>query len=145
MKGREPNHAVALQASGERSGPLQSSLGSVIAAGGGHERVDAAVEVLGERALPLPRDRRDHMPRAVGCFRRVGFDVLAYPVDWRTRGAIDLVFPFATVAGGLGRTDAAVREWVGLVTYWLTGKTSELFPGPSQARPAAAAADDKPP
>ena len=25
-----------------------------------------------------------HMPRAIGCFRRVGFAVEAYPVDWRT-------------------------------------------------------------
>jgi uncharacterized SAM-binding protein YcdF (DUF218 family) len=72
-----------------------------------------------------------HMPRAVGCFRRVGFDVVAYPVDWRTRGAIDLMFPFATVAAGLARTDVAIKEWVGLLVYWLTGKTSELLPGPA--------------
>ena len=26
-----------------------------------------------------------HMPRAVGCFRRAGFPVVAYPVDFRTR------------------------------------------------------------
>jgi uncharacterized SAM-binding protein YcdF (DUF218 family) len=71
------------------------------------------------------------MPRAVGCFRRVGFDVVAYPVDWRTRGAIDLVFPTATVAAGLARTDVAIKEWVGLLVYWLTGKTSELLPGPA--------------
>ena len=72
-----------------------------------------------------------HMPRAVGCFRRVGFDVVAYPVDWRTRGAIDLMFPVATVAAGLARTDVAIKEWVGLVVYWLTGKTTELLPGPA--------------
>ena len=71
-----------------------------------------------------------HMPRAVGCFRRAGFAVVPYPVDWRTRGALDLVIPFASVAGGLARTDVAVREWIGLAAYWLTGKTSELFPGP---------------
>ena len=71
-----------------------------------------------------------HMPRAVGCFRQVGFDVVAYPVDWRTRGAVDLLYPFATVAAGLARTDVAVKEWIGLVVYRLTGKTSELFPGP---------------
>jgi hypothetical protein len=23
-----------------------------------------------------------------------------------------------------------VREWVGLFMYWITGRTSELFPGP---------------
>jgi uncharacterized SAM-binding protein YcdF (DUF218 family) len=72
-----------------------------------------------------------HMPRAVGCFRRAGFEVVAYPVDWRTHGAVDLMSPFATVAAGLARTDVAVKEWVGLAAYRLTGKTSELFPGPN--------------
>ena len=71
-----------------------------------------------------------HMPRAVGCFRKAGFDVVAYPVDWRTRGVLDLVIPFDTVARGLARTDVAVKEWIGLAVYWLTGKTSALFPGP---------------
>ncbi len=27
-----------------------------------------------------------HMPRAVGCFRRAGFSVAAYPVDFATHG-----------------------------------------------------------
>jgi uncharacterized SAM-binding protein YcdF (DUF218 family) len=71
-----------------------------------------------------------HMPRAIGAFRRAGFPVQAYPADWRTRGAGDLLRPFDSVADGLKRTDAAVREYVGLVTYWMSGRTSELFPGP---------------
>jgi len=71
-----------------------------------------------------------HMPRAVGVFRQAGFPVEAYPVDWRTRGAEDVMRPFATLGDGLRRTDTAMREWVGLVAYWLTGKSSELFPGP---------------
>jgi len=73
-----------------------------------------------------------HMPRAVGCFRRVGFQVEAYPVDWRTGGLQDLWRPFRSASAGLARTDAAVREWVGLMAYWLTGRSSELFPGPNQ-------------
>ena len=71
-----------------------------------------------------------HMPRAVGAFRRVGFAVEAYPVDWRTRGPIDLAIPFESITAGLRRTDTAVHEWVGLVAYWLSGRTSALFPGP---------------
>ncbi len=71
-----------------------------------------------------------HMPRAMATFRAAGFPVEAYPVDWRTRGPIDAVRPFASLADGLRRTDTAVHEWIGLVTYRLTGKTSELFPGP---------------
>jgi uncharacterized SAM-binding protein YcdF (DUF218 family) len=72
-----------------------------------------------------------HMPRSVGCFRKVGFRVEPYPVDWRTRGWQDLLHPFGSMSRGLARTDAAAREWVGLVAYWLTGRSSELFPGPS--------------
>jgi hypothetical protein len=30
----------------------------------------------------------------------------------------------------LQRTDVAVREWIGLVVYRITGKTAELFPSP---------------
>ena len=72
-----------------------------------------------------------HMSRAVGCFRRAGFSVEPYPVDWRTSGVGDLVRPFDVLSGGLGRTDVAMREWIGLLAYWITGRTSALFPGPA--------------
>ena len=75
-----------------------------------------------------------HMPRAVGVFRKADFPVEPYPVDWRTRGYEDALRLFPTVGDGLRRADTAVREWVGLAVYWLTGRSSELFPGPV-ARP----------
>ena len=71
-----------------------------------------------------------HMPRAIAAFRAAGFAVEAYPVDWRTRGPIDLVRPFGTISDGLARTDTAVHEWFGLFSYWLTGRSAVLFPGP---------------
>jgi uncharacterized SAM-binding protein YcdF (DUF218 family) len=71
-----------------------------------------------------------HMPRAVGCFRRAGFAVEPYPVDWQTGGAADLLSPFEAVSAGLGLTDIAMREWTGLLIYRLTGRTSALFPAP---------------
>jgi uncharacterized SAM-binding protein YcdF (DUF218 family) len=71
-----------------------------------------------------------HMPRAIGTFRKVGFEVEAFPVDWRTSGWDDALLPFRRVSAGLARTDTAMREWNGLVVYWLTGRSSELFPGP---------------
>jgi uncharacterized SAM-binding protein YcdF (DUF218 family) len=71
-----------------------------------------------------------HMPRAIGIFRRAGFAVEAYPVDWRTRGRVDLMMPFDSLTGGLRRTDTAMREWVGLLAYWATGQSSALFPAP---------------
>jgi uncharacterized SAM-binding protein YcdF (DUF218 family) len=69
-----------------------------------------------------------HMPRAIGVFRKAGFPVEPYPVDWRTRRAEDGLRPFATIVDGLRQTDTAVHEWVGLAIYWLTGRSSELFP-----------------
>jgi len=71
-----------------------------------------------------------HMPRAVGVFRKVGFAVEPYPVDWRTRGWVDVLRPFATIGDGLRRGDTTMREWVGLLIYWLTGRSSALFPAP---------------
>jgi uncharacterized SAM-binding protein YcdF (DUF218 family) len=71
-----------------------------------------------------------HMPRAIGVFRKIGFPIEAYPVDWRTRGAEDMTRPFAVMSEGLQRSDTAVHEWIGLLVYWLTGRSSELFPGP---------------
>jgi uncharacterized SAM-binding protein YcdF (DUF218 family) len=87
-------------------------------------------------ANPKPGERwllvtsASHMPRAMGAFRAAGFPVEAYPVDWRTRGPADFVRPFASLSDGLQRTDAAAHEWVGLFAYWLTGKTTTLFPAP---------------
>jgi len=72
-----------------------------------------------------------HVPRAMGMFRMAGFPVEPYPVDWRTRGVEDTWRPFPSLAEGLRRTDTAVREWAGLVIYWFSGRSSELFPGPS--------------
>lgn len=71
-----------------------------------------------------------HMPRSVGVFRAVGFPVEAYPVDWRTKGPGDLWTSFRTFAGGLARADTAAYEWVGLLAYWLSGRTPEILPGP---------------
>jgi uncharacterized SAM-binding protein YcdF (DUF218 family) len=69
----------------------------------------------------------------MGVFRKAGFEVEAYPVDWRTRGWDDALRPFPTMGEGLRRADIAVREWVGLVMYRLTGQSAGLFPGPSAA------------
>ncbi|RTE91536.1 YdcF family protein [Bradyrhizobium sp. LVM 105] len=73
-----------------------------------------------------------HMPRSIGIFRKAGFEVEAYPVDWRMGGRDDL-FSFTNMAAdGLRRTEVAVREWIGLVAYRLMGRTDELLPGPAK-------------
>lgn len=71
-----------------------------------------------------------HMPRAMGCFREVGWkNLIAYPVDYSTtgRGGFELHFgPF----GGLDRLETALHEWIGLTVYWILGRTNVYFPGP---------------
>jgi len=78
-----------------------------------------------------------HMPRAIGAFRKAGFEIEAWPVDYRTRGEADLARPFDKVSEGLRRVDVASREWAGLLAYRLTGRSEALFPAP---RPPAAVA-----
>jgi len=70
-----------------------------------------------------------HMPRAVGCFRRIGFPVEAYPVAWQTRWRGNFR-PGNLMSNGLGTLDRATHEWLGLIVYWLSGYTSELLPRP---------------
>ncbi|MBN9292094.1 MAG: YdcF family protein [Hyphomicrobium denitrificans] len=71
-----------------------------------------------------------HMPRAVACFRAVGFKVVPFPVDYRTRGSDEYRRPIPSIALGLEATDLAAHEWLGLATYRFTGLTKELFPPP---------------
>jgi uncharacterized SAM-binding protein YcdF (DUF218 family) len=71
-----------------------------------------------------------HMPRAMGIFRRVGFDVTAYPVDFLTYGNIRDFIPASYVIDQLIMLNFALHEWIGLVAYRLTGKTDALFPSP---------------
>ena len=71
-----------------------------------------------------------HMPRSMGIFRRAGFNVTAYPVDYRTYGDDrDWRFTYV-VLDELTMLDLAMHEWIGLVAYHLTGKTNAWFPAP---------------
>ena len=137
---RRHRHAVLRRRAGSRASPRACSRASA-----SRSRASARGQVAQharERAFtkelvqPKPGERwllvtsAHHMPRAVGVFRAAGFPVEAYPVDFRTRGAVDLLRPFSTLGDGLRRTDTAIREWVGLLVYRMTGQTAELFPAP---------------
>lgn len=71
-----------------------------------------------------------HMPRAVGVFEKVGFAVVAYPVDFRTSGGSGINRPFAFISEGLRRLDIGTKEWAGLIAYYLAGRTVGLLPYP---------------
>ena len=71
-----------------------------------------------------------HMPRSVGCFRRAGWTVVPFPVDYETGGQSELEVQFNALSG-LGTIHKALREWIGLVAYRLLDRTDTLFPGPA--------------
>ena len=62
-----------------------------------------------------------HMPRAMGAFRAVGFAVEADPVDFRNSKAD---------VAGREKAVLALREYIALFAYWLSGRSNELFPSP---------------
>ncbi len=68
-----------------------------------------------------------HMPRAVGIFCEQRWPVLPYPVDFRSdrERMLRLELRFAEHLLTLRQ---ASREWLGLVAYYLTGKTAQFLP-----------------
>jgi len=57
-----------------------------------------------------------HMPRAIGSFRKAGFEVEPWPV-------------YDLTVSGSPIIDVALHEWLGLFAYWAFGRTSALLPG----------------
>ena len=68
-----------------------------------------------------------HMPRALGCFRAAGMNVIPVPTDYR---ADPFLAPYVTgnMAGQFLKTSIVVKEWIGLLAYWLTGRIETLLP-----------------
>ena len=69
-----------------------------------------------------------HMPRSVGSFRKAGIEVIAVPTDWQ----VDDNRPILTMNAldRFGRFDLGVHEYLGLIGYWVTGRSSGILPGP---------------
>lgn len=70
-----------------------------------------------------------HMPRAVGVFRRFGWEMLPYPVDFNSDANGDARASMS-MTNGLMSLSRGLHEWIGLSAYWLTGKTGSAFPKP---------------
>jgi uncharacterized SAM-binding protein YcdF (DUF218 family) len=116
---------------------VESLLAQFVRLGGDRERVTVEIRSRNtfENALyskelikPNAQERwlvvtvASHMPRAIGCFRRVGFKVEAYPVLYTQPGREGLS------SSALSTLDTAIKEWIGLLVYRATGKTDGLFP-----------------
>ena len=72
-----------------------------------------------------------HMPRSVGAFRRAGWEVLPWPVDYRSGASYGETLE-NSLPDKLGNLDGAVHEWLGLLGYRLMGRSATLFPGPGE-------------
>ena len=68
-----------------------------------------------------------HMPRSMAIFRKAGFPVVAWPVDYRTSGREGVGLFVDNPLDSLQTTTTAVREWIGLVAYWLSGRIDSPF------------------
>jgi uncharacterized SAM-binding protein YcdF (DUF218 family) len=68
-----------------------------------------------------------HMPRAIGCFRKAGWNVYPAPSNYYTSGKLstDIHFDFA---GHLGEMTMAAHEYYGLLAYWLLGYIDSPWP-----------------
>jgi uncharacterized SAM-binding protein YcdF (DUF218 family) len=61
-----------------------------------------------------------HMPRAMGCFRQLGWNVFAAPTDFRTKSQQAFAINFDMLAH-VAELQIAVREYIGLVAYSVMG------------------------
>jgi uncharacterized SAM-binding protein YcdF (DUF218 family) len=66
-----------------------------------------------------------HMPRAVGVFRHIGWNVIPCPTGYKSYARFHISFD-----DHLQHLDLAAHEWLGLAIYRLEGRTDTLFPGP---------------
>jgi uncharacterized SAM-binding protein YcdF (DUF218 family) len=67
------------------------------------------------------------MPRAVGVFRAAGWPVIPYPCNYHVGRRLHML-PSLHFAESFASLEMAVHEWVGLMVYYLTGKTDVFFP-----------------
>ncbi|RUY91667.1 MULTISPECIES: YdcF family protein [unclassified Mesorhizobium] len=70
-----------------------------------------------------------HMPRAKALFDKAGFATVPWPVDYRTSGREGVGLFRDNPADSLQATTMAIREWIGLFAYWLSGRIDQPFPG----------------
>ncbi|MEH3116853.1 MAG: YdcF family protein [Methylorubrum populi] len=90
----------------------------------------------GRLAQPKPGERwllvtsAWHMPRAIGCFRKAGFSVVAYPVDYRTNWPRDATRFASFASDGLSELDIGVKEWIGMIAYRIAGYTDAVMAAP---------------
>lgn len=67
-----------------------------------------------------------HMPRAMGAFRKEGMELQPWPVDFIATEPFGV--SLARPSEHLNRVSRALKEWAGLLSYWIAGQSTQLFP-----------------
>jgi len=62
-----------------------------------------------------------HMPRSVRCFKKVGLEVIPFPVDFKAADQSTFPESFFPSSQGVGDFATAVREIIGLTAYKISG------------------------
>lgn len=70
-----------------------------------------------------------HVPRSVGAFRKVGWEVTPYSEVYRYGRSVRFGPP-ANIREALAIFSTGVREWIGLLAYWITGRSESFLPKP---------------
>ncbi len=70
-----------------------------------------------------------HMPRSIGVFRRQGWELTPWPVDYYALSRSGLRLD-PQLWRNLRDLQIGLREWIGLLAYRLSAKTDALFPAP---------------
>ncbi|KJS19014.1 MAG: hypothetical protein VR78_03875 [Hoeflea sp. BRH_c9] len=90
-------------------------------------RLSAGLVGAGVSAPALLVTSAFHMPRSLGVFCAAGWsDITPFPVDYRTGNLGKRIgWKFAA---NLEDLNVGVREWIGLIAYRVTGRTTALIP-----------------
>jgi uncharacterized SAM-binding protein YcdF (DUF218 family) len=68
-----------------------------------------------------------HMPRSIGVFCQQNWSLIPFPVDHHTYPDRHFDIGF-NLLGNANQLQAAMHEWLGLASYYLTGKIPNLLP-----------------
>jgi len=69
-----------------------------------------------------------HMPRSIGIFKKQKWNVIPHPVDFQTFPGEQTINKNIDIENNMRITKSAMKEWVGLIAYYLTDKTTSIFP-----------------
>lgn len=129
LKPRGPNEAEITRMFFEEQGLPMAQVRFEAKSRNTAENARLTAELAGQAERPwLLITSAWHMPRAVASFRAAGLTVLPHPVDFRTEPG-RLVWP-RQPNSSLGFASVALHEWLGLLAYYMTGRTETLLPAP---------------